>query len=80
MILRLAPAGRRTGSTRSGSVRERARAGLRGWITKDRTAPGHIAIPAPPRLRKARRYSVFTDDVVAFLERVLRWDGKSWNA
>jgi creatinine amidohydrolase len=51
----------------------------RGWITKDRSAPGHIG---NPRLATAEKgevlFRVFADDVVAFLERVCAWDGKSW--
>jgi creatinine amidohydrolase len=52
----------------------------RGWITKDRSAPGHIG---NPRLATAGKgeilFRVFTGDVVALLERVLRWNGKDWN-
>jgi creatinine amidohydrolase len=53
----------------------------RGWITKDRSAPGHIG---NPRLATAEKgevlLRVFSDDVVAFLERVAAWDGKVWDA
>ena len=53
----------------------------RGWITKDRTAPGHIGDPRSATAEKGETlFRVFTDDVVALLERVARWDGKSWNA
>lgn len=52
----------------------------RGWITKDRTAPGHIGDPRPATAEKGETlFSVFTEDVVSLLDRVLRWDGKSWN-
>ncbi len=52
----------------------------RGWTTKDRTAPGHIGDPRAATAEKGEGlFRAFTDDVVAFLERVLRWDGKSWN-
>jgi creatinine amidohydrolase len=51
----------------------------RGWITKDRSAPGHIG---NPRLATAEKgevlFRVFSDDVVAFVQRVAAWDGKSW--
>lgn len=49
-----------------------------GWITRERTAPGHIG---NPRLATAEKgevlFRVFSEDVVAFLERVLAWDGRS---
>jgi creatinine amidohydrolase len=52
---------------------------MRGWITRERTGPGHIG---SPRLASAEKgealFRVFSDDVVRLLERVLRWDGKSW--
>jgi creatinine amidohydrolase len=52
----------------------------RGWITKDRTAPGHIGDPRSATAEKGEAlFRVFTDDVVTLLERVLRWDGKSWS-
>ena len=52
----------------------------RGWITKDRTGPGHIGEPQLATATKGETlFQVFTDDVVALLERVLRWDGSSWN-
>jgi len=52
----------------------------RGWTTKDRTVSGHIGDPRSATAQKGEAlFRVFTDDVVALLERVLRWDGKSWN-
>jgi creatinine amidohydrolase len=52
----------------------------RGWITKDRTGPGHIGDPRQATAEKGETlFRVFTDDVVALLERVIAWDGKSWN-
>ena len=51
----------------------------RGWITKDRTAPGHIGEPSLATAEKGETLlRIFTDDVVQLLERVLAWDGKSW--
>jgi len=52
----------------------------RGWITKDRSGPGHIGSPhlATPEKGKTL-FRVFADDVVRLLERVIAWDGKSWN-
>jgi creatinine amidohydrolase len=52
----------------------------RGWITKDRTAPGHIGSPELATPEKGERlFQMFTRDVIGFLERVIRWDGQSWN-
>jgi creatinine amidohydrolase len=52
----------------------------RAWITKDRTAPGHIG---EPHLASAEKGEVllrlFSEDLVRLLERVIAWDGKSWN-
>ena len=52
----------------------------RGWITKDRSAPGHIGSPQLATAEKGEAiFATFTDDVVNLIERVIRWDGKSWN-
>jgi creatinine amidohydrolase len=52
----------------------------RGWITKDRTAPGHIGSPHLALEEKGEHlFNVFAADIVALLERVVRWDGKSWD-
>jgi creatinine amidohydrolase len=52
----------------------------RGWITKDRTVPGHIGSPhlATPEKGEAL-FEIFAQDVAALLERVIQWDGHSWN-
>jgi creatinine amidohydrolase len=52
----------------------------RGWITKDITVSGHIGDPRSATAEKGEAlFRVFTGDVVALLERVVRWDGTSWN-
>ena len=52
----------------------------RAWITKDRTAPGHIGDPRFATSEKGETlFRVFSADVVALLERMIAWDGKSWN-
>jgi creatinine amidohydrolase len=52
----------------------------RGWITKDRTHPGHIGSPQFATAEKGESlFRVFTQDVVQLLERVIRWDGQSWD-
>ncbi len=51
----------------------------RGWITRERTEPGHIGDPSQATAEKGETlFQVFTNDAVAFLERVIAWDGKSW--
>ncbi|MCI0748498.1 MAG: creatininase family protein [Verrucomicrobia subdivision 3 bacterium] len=53
----------------------------RGWITRERTALGHIGAPHLATAEKGEHlFRAFTANLVAFLERVVRWDGKSWNA
>jgi creatinine amidohydrolase len=52
----------------------------RGWITRERTEPGHIGQPHLASREKGETlFRLFADDVAAMLERVIRWDGKSWN-
>jgi creatinine amidohydrolase len=53
---------------------------VRGWTTKDRSEAGHIGYPNLATAEKGELlFQVFTDDVMAFLERVVRWDGKAWD-
>ncbi len=80
MILRLAPhlVGDFTGLTtvEQGNAFQPA---TRGWITRERTGPGHIGSPQLASVEKGEAlFRVFSDDVVRLLERVLRWNGKSW--
>jgi creatinine amidohydrolase len=52
----------------------------RGWVTKDRTIPGHIGSPQLATATKGENlFQTFSQDVVALLERVIAWDGRSWN-
>jgi creatinine amidohydrolase len=51
----------------------------RGWITKDRTVPGHIGSPQLATPEKGEHLlTSFADGVAAFLETVVAWDGHSW--
>ena len=51
----------------------------RGWITRERSEPGHIGDPRSATAEKGEMlFRIFSDDVVAFLERVIAWDGRSW--
>lgn len=52
----------------------------RGWITKERTGPGHIGDPRTATAEKGEvLFSTFAADAVQLLERILAWDGRSWN-
>ncbi len=52
----------------------------RGWITKDRTVPGHIGTPGAATSDKGEvLFQRFSSDVEAFLRRVIEWNGTSWN-
>ncbi|MEO6787705.1 MAG: creatininase family protein [Chthoniobacteraceae bacterium] len=52
----------------------------RGWVTRERTVPGHIGQPHLASAEKGETlFRVFADDVASVIERVIRWDGKSWN-
>lgn len=52
----------------------------RGWITKDRTEPGHIGDPRFATAEKGETlFQVFSADVINLIERMIAWDGKSWN-
>jgi len=52
----------------------------RGWVTRERTVPGHIGHPHLASAEKGETlFRTFADDVASLIERVIRWDGKSWN-
>lgn len=52
----------------------------RAWTTKDRSSPGHIGNPRLATAEKGEAiFSTFADDLVTLLERIIAWDGKSWN-
>jgi creatinine amidohydrolase len=52
----------------------------RGWITRERTVPGHIGQPHLATAEKGETlFRVFAEDAAAMIERVIRWDGASWN-
>ncbi len=56
----------------------------RGWITCERKpadsdAPGHLGDPSHASRDKGETlFTAFSDGVVTFLQRVLAWDGTSW--
>jgi creatinine amidohydrolase len=52
----------------------------RGWITKERSALGYIGDPRRATALKGQTlFGVFAQDLVTFLERVIAWDGRSWD-
>jgi creatinine amidohydrolase len=51
----------------------------RAWITKDRSAAGHIGNPSIATKAKGETLlNLFTTDVVQLLQRVIDWDGQRW--
>ncbi|MFO0935864.1 MAG: creatininase family protein [Gemmataceae bacterium] len=53
--------------------------GYRAWITKDRTGPGHIGQPHLASAEKGELlFEMFSNDVTTWLERIVNWDGQSW--
>jgi creatinine amidohydrolase len=81
MMLRLAP--QLVGDYRSAATVESGEAfkpATRAWITRERSVPGHIGSPQLATAEKGEHlFNAFAADAVALLERVIRWDGKSWN-
>jgi creatinine amidohydrolase len=80
MMLRLAP--QLVGDFRNASPIEAGSLfapAARGWITRERTKPGHIGQPhlATPEKGEAL-FRVFADDVTKLIEQVIAWDGRSW--
>ncbi len=52
----------------------------RGWITRERSTPGHIGDPRQATAEKGETLlRLFSGDVVAILDRVIAWDGRSWD-
>lgn len=52
----------------------------RAWLTKDRTAAGHIGLPRHATADKGEQlFAMFAGEVATFLQRVIAWDGRSWN-
>jgi creatinine amidohydrolase len=53
--------------------------GNRAWITKDRTAAGHIGMPQHATAEKGEvLFQTFSAGLAKLIERVVAWDGKSW--
>jgi len=53
--------------------------GFRAWITRDRTVPGHIGCPHEASVEKGESlFECFSTACAEFVDRVAKWDGKSW--
>jgi creatinine amidohydrolase len=80
MILRIAP--HLVGDYRAAKTVEPGTTfapGSRGWITRERTEPGHIGSPQFATAEKGEHLlNAFSADVATWLERVVQWDGKEW--
>lgn len=51
----------------------------RGWTMPDRSGPGHVGIPAAATAEKGEHlFQCYTAAAVRFIERVIDWDGVSW--
>ncbi len=56
------------------------RPGYRAWTTPDRSKPGHIGWPHLATREKGEHLlQCFSQDVTQWLERVIGWDGQSWD-
>ncbi len=52
----------------------------RGWITRERSEPGHIGAPHRATAEKGEvLFRRFADDVCDMLGRMLTWGGRSWD-
>jgi creatinine amidohydrolase len=52
----------------------------RAWITKDRTSTGHIGAPNAATPEKGEQLlQLFSKGVTKLMQRVIDWDGKSWD-
>lgn len=52
----------------------------RGWVMPDRSVPGHIGNPSAATTEKGETlFATFADGFASLLDRVLAWDGQSWD-
>jgi len=55
--------------------------GYRAWVMPDRSEPGHIGHPAAATAEKGEAlFAHFAAGVAAYLERVVGWNGREWDA
>jgi creatinine amidohydrolase len=54
--------------------------GYRAWVMPDRSGPGHIGTPSAATAEKGEAlFAHFATGVASYLERVVNWDGTSWD-
>ncbi|MFO0822259.1 MAG: creatininase family protein [Gemmataceae bacterium] len=54
--------------------------GYRAWVMPDRSEPGHIGNPAAATAEKGEAlFAYFSAGVTSYLERVIAWDGTTWD-
>jgi creatinine amidohydrolase len=52
----------------------------RGWVTQDRSTPGHIGLPHRASAAKGEHLlAAFAADAADLVRRMIRWDGISWD-
>ena len=52
----------------------------RAWTMPDRSKPGHVGAPSVATAEKGERlFEIFSAGVISLIERIVRWDGKSWD-
>jgi creatinine amidohydrolase len=74
-----APTGRRPEQHRAGPAGASRSSRPRALAHQERSTVGHIGGPRRATAEKAQTlFRIFSQDVVTFLERVIAWDGRSW--
>ena len=54
--------------------------GYRAWVMPDRSEPGHIGTPSAATAEKGEAlFAHFAAGVATYFERVVNWDGKTWD-
>jgi creatinine amidohydrolase len=52
----------------------------RAWVMPDRSKPGHVGAPGVATPEKGEQLlQLFADGFIRFMQRVIRWDGNSWD-
>lgn len=82
MMLRLAPelVGRNYAQLEAVPFGKGFEPAARGWITRERTRPGHIGDPRIATAEKGEAlFAAYADDLSALLQRMIAWNGKTWD-
>ncbi len=79
MMLRLAPHLVRSHNVPNVEPGDPFRPASRAWITKDRSEPGHIGNPSLASSEKGEvLFQSFSADCIQLIQRMIAWDGNSW--